>query len=391
MKRYYARILTAALIAATSLSVCVPVMASDTPSSWAANQIQEAISYGLIPDQLQEDYQSPITRLEFVEYMMSLWRDYHGIEDNVGLFLYGAGIGETPFTDTDSEAAHEAVDLGIMNGTSSTTFSPNDTLTREMAAAVIVNFAKSVDKPIPAGSVSFTDEANISDWAKESVGQVAAVGIIQGMGDGSFQPKTQLTKEQALILGFQAFKYVRGQLQAPSGTNTQAQTGQEQNSQTNQGQSGDVSQMDYAFRAVYYLYNHLKFPSTMDILSIRTGIYNRSDFYDGAPEFVIPTNNMLSNNHDYYLVNITYQAANSLGDLVTDSCVCLYDYETGETLYEDMVGYASSMADGAWGASKSRWMDLESEALLLAAAQGSFPEMNRTDVDKVVADVISAN
>ena len=49
------------------------------------------------------------------------------------------------------------------------------------------------------------------------------------------------------------------------------------------------------------------------------GVYNRSEFFDGAPEFVKPTNTVLSYNKDYYLVVLVIKAANSLGVMNTDT------------------------------------------------------------------------
>lgn len=47
-------------------------------------------------------------------------------------------------------------------------------------------------------SLTFTDEASISDWAKESVDYVTACGIMNGKGE-AFDPKGTYTKEQAFL------------------------------------------------------------------------------------------------------------------------------------------------------------------------------------------------
>ncbi len=118
--------------------------------------------------------------------------------------------------------------------------------------------------------------------------------------------------------------------------------------------------MDYAYTALKYLHDHLKFPSTMKILSIRCGIYDRGGC-DGT---------IYSPNDKYYAVTITYQAANSFGAMVTDSYVTLFNQTTGSTYY-DFVGYADSWIDDAWGARKIAWMRLKNEGLALANGGGS--------------------
>ena len=144
--------------------------------------------------------------------------------------------------------------------------------------------------------------------------------------------------------------------------------------------------MDYGVQALNYVYSHLKFPSTMEVVEIRHGVYNRTVFFDGAPDFVKPTNTYLSYNHDYYLVALDIKAANSLGALVTDTYVCLFDPATG-TAYYDLEGYASDRADGAWGSTKTAYMDLESEAMLLSAAI-RFRPFTQEEVQTIVSQVV---
>ena len=145
--------------------------------------------------------------------------------------------------------------------------------------------------------------------------------------------------------------------------------------------------LDYGSLALRYVYTHLKFPSTMEVVDIRHGVYNRTSFFDGAPEFVIPTNNTLKWNTDYYAVILVIKAANSLGVMTTDTYVCLFDMATGKSWY-DLEGYASGLADGAWGSSKIKYMDLESEALLLGAAI-RFRSFTREEVQRLIASVTS--
>ena len=54
------------------------------------------------------------------------------------------------------------------------------------------NFALSYEKP-----AVFADDANISDWAKDSVYFMAANGIINGIGDNRFAPQNTTAEEEA--------------------------------------------------------------------------------------------------------------------------------------------------------------------------------------------------
>ena len=144
--------------------------------------------------------------------------------------------------------------------------------------------------------------------------------------------------------------------------------------------------IEYGTDALRYIYTHLKFPSTMSVIDIRHGIYNRTEFFDGAPDFMRPTNNFLSWNKDYYVVTLCIEAANSFGALTTDTYVCLYDMATGEA-YHDLVSYAADLADRFAGNAKLEYMDLEGEALLLAATV-RFAPFTREEVQSMVDSVM---
>ena len=56
-------------------------------------------------------------------------------------------------------------------------------------------------------SKSFSDEAQISEYAKESVEKLSAAGVISGMTETEFQPKGYLTRAQAAKIIFTSLKY----------------------------------------------------------------------------------------------------------------------------------------------------------------------------------------
>jgi len=53
-------------------------------------------------------------------------------------------------------------------------------------------------KPVVAtAGASFTDSAQISDYAVNYVNAMVSIGVINGMGNGSFAPKANATRAQA--------------------------------------------------------------------------------------------------------------------------------------------------------------------------------------------------
>lgn len=85
------------------------------------------------------------------------------------------------------------VKAGVMSGYSGTQFGTNDTLTREQGAVIL---AKAFNVAKASGRTSFADDSSISKWAVESVKAMASKGMISGVGDNKFAPKTPLTRAQ---------------------------------------------------------------------------------------------------------------------------------------------------------------------------------------------------
>lgn len=85
------------------------------------------------------------------------------------------------------------VKAGVMTGYSDTQFGTNDTLTREQGAVIL---AKAFNVAKASGRTTFSDDISISNWAVESVKAMAAKGMISGVGDNKFAPKTPLTRAQ---------------------------------------------------------------------------------------------------------------------------------------------------------------------------------------------------
>jgi len=101
------------------------------------------------------------------------------------------------FTDVDTSAwYHQSVDYalnkGIMAGMSDTTFEPNSNVTRAQVATMIYALE---GRPAVTSIPSFSDVSD-SAWYADPVNWCAANGIVAGMGDGSFQPNADVTREQ---------------------------------------------------------------------------------------------------------------------------------------------------------------------------------------------------
>ena len=115
-----------------------------------------------------------------------------------------------PFADVSPDAwyADGVADLtekGIMIGTGSNTFSPEDSFTRAQLATVLYRLAGT---PAVNEEDAFTD-TQPGTWYADAVTWCASEGIVQGYGNGRFGPADPVTQEQmAVMLWRNAGSYV---------------------------------------------------------------------------------------------------------------------------------------------------------------------------------------
>ena len=84
-----------------------PQPAADHPSSWAAGQVDEAVSAGIVPENLRSAYTQSITRAEFCALATRLYET-----------VKGTAIAErVTFTDTTDENVEKMAALGVVTGT----------------------------------------------------------------------------------------------------------------------------------------------------------------------------------------------------------------------------------------------------------------------------------
>jgi len=104
----------------------------------------------------------------------------------------------TDFSDASSIKYTEAVDfltgLGIIQGSGGTTFDPKGTFTREQAAKIVayVSLGTAVADKLTTTTSRFSD-VEPTRWSAPFIEYCAANGIINGFGDGTFNPTAPVT------------------------------------------------------------------------------------------------------------------------------------------------------------------------------------------------------
>lgn len=99
-----------------------------------------------------------------------------------------------------------AVESGIIKGVSANQFAPDDAITREQVATILLRWCDFYGYALSGGAAqdqAFRDAADISAYARDAVEACRAHGIIPGLpnGDGSvrFAPRAAITRAQSAV------------------------------------------------------------------------------------------------------------------------------------------------------------------------------------------------
>lgn len=183
----------------------VPFEGRPNADDWARETLENAYDAGLLPysvDPYADDCTDVMARYQFANMAVNLYEAMGGSMDDAGEF--------SPFTDVERDYyVGCAYNLGIMNGTGETTFSPGDALTREQAAVVLARIYAKIHGDIPAVTAAgFADDGQISAWARDSVAFMADKGIVKGVGDNQFAPQKLLSIQEAVSMAYRMLEDV---------------------------------------------------------------------------------------------------------------------------------------------------------------------------------------
>lgn len=156
-----------------------------------------------------------VTREEFVKMLLA----------SVGIEPEGA---DNRFSDVDENEwyapyVNTAAQMGIVSGIDNDTFGVGKKITRQDMSTFIARYLRQAGYDIDSSVLqAFTDENNITDYAKDSVYALKNLGLINGMGNGSFMPKENATRAQSAVILYSLHSFAE-----PSSTSNDDLTGSE--------------------------------------------------------------------------------------------------------------------------------------------------------------------
>lgn len=198
------KILVSALIACLVFSLAaIPMTAatslSDISGHWAEKSINSLLEKNFVSGYPDGTFKpdNPVTRAEFLKILTSVLN----IAPTTG--------GTSEFSDVSPDDwffpyVVAAVEKGIVSGYPDGTFKPNNPITRQEAAKIVVK-AKGIDETQAA--VDFTlsmlsDGDQVAEWAQPFVAAAVEEEIMMGDPSGAFRPNAQITRAETATIGF---------------------------------------------------------------------------------------------------------------------------------------------------------------------------------------------
>ncbi|MGI6549436.1 MAG: S-layer homology domain-containing protein [Syntrophomonadales bacterium] len=161
----------------------------DIAGHWAEGSIKQLVTQGAVAGYADGTFkpENRITRAEFATILVKAFK----LEPQKGKV----------FADTAGHWAQDSIATaayyGIVNGYDANTFGPNNNITREQMAAMVMKAAQL--NPATIG-LSFKDSNSISGWAKTAVATAVDKGIINGYPDNTFRPQGNATRAEAVTV-----------------------------------------------------------------------------------------------------------------------------------------------------------------------------------------------
>ena len=169
---------------------------NDINGHWSQNNIEELVALGVISGYPDGSFKpdGTITRAEFATLL-------------VNAFKMSPQSGKI-FADTTGHWAKDyiatAAASGLVSGYDTNTFGPDDLITREQIAVMIV---KALSLTMISEETTFSDDSAVSGWAKDAVATAAANGLMTGYPDNTFQPLGSATRAEAVTVILSALNH----------------------------------------------------------------------------------------------------------------------------------------------------------------------------------------
>ena len=164
------------------------------PNAWYKDAVQYAYDNGLMTGVSANEFAPDATTTRGM--IVSMLARLEGVES----------ANDAGFADVEGEwyatAVNWAASVGVVNGYEDNTFRPNDAITREQLAAILMNYAayKGEDVSARASLDAYSDAENVSTWATDTMQWAVAKGLLTGVTADTLQPQGAATRAQVAAI-----------------------------------------------------------------------------------------------------------------------------------------------------------------------------------------------
>ncbi|NOU69827.1 DUF2341 domain-containing protein [Paenibacillus sp. LMG 31461] len=174
----------------------------DTGGHWAAEVIGDLAARHIFEDIVAEpivkgretsqfEPDKRVTRAEFAALLVRAIGLSGSIKNN---------FDDVPSTAWYSQDVAAAVESGVVQGVSDSSFSPDDLVTREQMAVMLMRAWAIMPEHalLDPRAIQFQDQDEMSSWAKQAIRDAASIGLLNGTGEGQFSPKGNTSRAETV-------------------------------------------------------------------------------------------------------------------------------------------------------------------------------------------------
>lgn len=169
----------------------------DVENHWAKEAINFSLKEKLFEDIVKGDRFEPnkaMTRAEFIAIL--------GRFEKVNAFTANISFQDIDMGAYYGKYVNWAKGAGLIHGMDATHFAPNKTISREEMATILYRYKQMKKINFDGQAKQFKDQDKLPKWAKEAVKELSKSKIFNGMEDGTFQGKKQLSRAEIAQIVF---------------------------------------------------------------------------------------------------------------------------------------------------------------------------------------------
>lgn len=169
---------------------------------WAKEAIEYLFAKGHISGVAKNTFapQNTVKREEFIKMLVLILGKYDANAK--------CDFADVPIDNWSYSYVASAAVAKLVNGTGDNTFGRGTEISRQDACVLL--YRALGEKTAEGEPKEFTDESEISDYATEAVNTISAMGLVNGMEDGSFKPTNVMTRAEAAKLLYELCKVIGG-------------------------------------------------------------------------------------------------------------------------------------------------------------------------------------